>query len=195
MGEYIDLGNGNKFKLGTCEDLYYARRDQLENLVPRLPELKEYLGTAWRYRFPWPDEDGDMLCPDYRHDRTFRVTVNLPDNCDHDRICCSTGANYNVNLFAPCPNQDNTNFRNIDHSGRYPLYEIAAQKYTEEGDPITILRCGYCKSMFRLQDENAEAVREAIMRYEDRENKDNPLSWWKVVASRIHGEKKAAALA
>jgi len=195
MGEYIKFDNGENYKLGTCESLYYARLDEIKNAVPRYPELKEYLKPIFRYRFPWPDEDGFTL--DGRHtgnrakndyDRSIIINCSLPDNCDHGHQWFSTSGSYNINVKIPCPNTDNPAFDDkIQTSGREHAYKIIAQKE----DEVTVLECLYCGSMFRLQDENVEAVREAIIRNEGSENKDDPLSWWKQVAARVHGEKEA----
>lgn len=65
MGEYILL-DGQPGKIGTCEDLYYARYTDLVDWLAtgraaRMPgnqEPADYLAGAYRFRFPFPDEDG-----------------------------------------------------------------------------------------------------------------------------------------
>ena len=65
MGEYVKI-EGKPVKLGTCEDLYYYTRTELERLLPMAEEVPgnlpplQYLEPShgWRYRFPFPDEAG-----------------------------------------------------------------------------------------------------------------------------------------
>lgn len=65
MGEYILL-DGQPNKIGTTEDLYYCRYTDLVGWIDagraaRMPaneEPADYLAGAYRFRFPFPDEDG-----------------------------------------------------------------------------------------------------------------------------------------
>lgn len=65
MGEYILL-DGHPYKLGTCENLYYGRYADLVEWIdagraghmPGNDDPLDYLAGAYRFRFPFPDEDG-----------------------------------------------------------------------------------------------------------------------------------------
>lgn len=65
MGEYILL-DGVPNKIGTCEDLYYCRYTDLvdwiaagrASLAPNNEVPASYLAGGYRFRFPFPDEDG-----------------------------------------------------------------------------------------------------------------------------------------
>jgi hypothetical protein len=68
MGEYVNF-RGHHVKLGTCEDLYYARYEQIKEALPFCSKLegnmepREYLEpkNGFRYRFPFPDEDNTPM--------------------------------------------------------------------------------------------------------------------------------------
>lgn len=200
MGEYLNLPNGDSYKLGTCESLYYARRDEIEKALPRYPELREYLKPIFRYRFPWPEEDGHLLMqrpPHYNEPfKTHGFNCSLPpEQAEHEDVTFNTSnlqrsnkdTGYQFNIWIPCPNADNTKF-NLKSNPRHARYLIIAQKYTDQGEPITVCACDYCGAMFRLTAKSAELVRQAILDQESRADKDNPHSWYKLLAERIHGE-------
>ena len=122
MGEYIGI-NGEQMKLGTCEDLYYVTYDQARQLLTRAVQVpgnlppREYLDPKhqWRYRFPFPEEDGRAagLFDDFNKGRVFSCLPGAPfalspDN--HDTICVSIAlggvggiGGHNVNTRVACP--------------------------------------------------------------------------------------------
>ena len=66
MGEIISI-EGTPVKLGTCEDLYYARYEEIERVVAsgrtarregNLAPAAYLTAAGFRYRFPFPEEDG-----------------------------------------------------------------------------------------------------------------------------------------
>lgn len=87
MGEYIQCGK-DEIKIGTCEDLYYVRYATLARLAqlnsvrqaPGNCTPKEYLtagNDAFRFRFPWPDEDGERFYNGIDSDRTLTLDINM----------------------------------------------------------------------------------------------------------------------
>lgn len=60
MGEYaIRKSDGERIKIGTCEDMYYLRyedRAKVRALSGNVDPERE--ATALRFRLPFPDEDG-----------------------------------------------------------------------------------------------------------------------------------------
>lgn len=58
MGEYA-IYQGRRVKIGTCEDLYYLRLDQVPLVQAEASSVdpRSCLDVL-RFRFPWPDEDG-----------------------------------------------------------------------------------------------------------------------------------------
>ena len=95
MGEYVKL-NDQIIKLGTCEDLYYARRDQIKDNLPLMSKVDgndEPVGyldpkNGYRYRFPFPDEDEQKLGTYEKFDRGLLVGVpyDILEGVEHDRI-------------------------------------------------------------------------------------------------------------
>src|SRR3954469_12452711 len=93
MGEYIKL-NGQSVKLGTCEDLYYATYDQIQDAVNSGAEKQEgnlpppdYLAAAhgWRYRFPFPDENIPIgTHRNFARGVLFPVTTDFATNLEHE---------------------------------------------------------------------------------------------------------------
>ncbi len=122
MGEYIRI-DGEELKLGTCEDLYYVTYDQARELLTRAVQVpgnlppREYLDPKhqWRYRFPFPEEDGRAAgsFDDFNKGRVFSCLPGAPfalspDN--HDTICVSISLGgvrgsgcHNVNTRVACP--------------------------------------------------------------------------------------------
>lgn len=58
MGEYA-IYQGREVKIGTCENLYHLRWEQAHLVTPAAHSLDPIAERAVvRFRFPWPDEDG-----------------------------------------------------------------------------------------------------------------------------------------
>ena len=61
MGEYaIDKRTGGKVKIGTCENMYYLRLEQINDVIPLAPENvdpKKDIEELY-FRLPRKDEDG-----------------------------------------------------------------------------------------------------------------------------------------
>ncbi|WP_142685403.1 hypothetical protein [Chitinophaga polysaccharea] len=79
MGEYIKY-KGEEVKIGTVENLYYVTYPQMENAfqkglletAPNNCSPQQYLNpdSGFRFRFPFPDEDGFNICDSrYQYDR------------------------------------------------------------------------------------------------------------------------------
>jgi hypothetical protein len=164
MGEYVKLG-GQRIKLGTCEDLYYVRYEQLKRLVFGMEKLggndepEAYLKPehGFRYRFPFPDEDEILLGMFNAYNRGYLVGVPMDFMADkeHKKICVSTACQniYNVNHYITCPADKAWVKTCSDRSELAPL-EIIQQKQVD-GDLWVVCRCGWCGSAFRLPYEDA----------------------------------------
>ena len=87
MSEIV-LINKKEVKLGTCEDLYYARYRQIREALPNATIVPgnappvNYTNPqyGWRYRFPFPDEDGVSIGehPDFMRGVTITAHIS-PD--------------------------------------------------------------------------------------------------------------------
>ena len=104
MGEYASF-RGQCVKIGTCEDMYYLRADQRDLVIAQPGNVRP--GSAEdqktiRFRFPWPDEDGNAPGAFEDHDRSFPVPgVRPPAGVDHYSIQFSAREGYLLSL--PCP--------------------------------------------------------------------------------------------
>lgn len=205
MGEYINL-DGKPYKLGTCEDLYYVRMDQLrqwidagrtEQLSGNLPP-REYLKPehGFRFRFPFPGEEAPERVPgsdDYDHG----LRVCIPKDCDfdlveHDHVTAHFSAGkyggYQVNAMLPCPQSKEWLTATFKKSvsggweGRTSVIEIVQQKYVE-AEIWTVIRCPHCGQKVRL--DSTEGLRLArIIRDEERDSA-HAREFWDEVARRI----------
>lgn len=128
MGEHIKV-DGQGFKLGTCEDLYYIRYDTLKAWAEaeRVADgvNHHYLKPGiFRFRFPFPDEDELATLPPAEMEHGFwsrgferGITVHAPAAImealseHHFQITKWIGpsaergreAVHGFNLWVPCP--------------------------------------------------------------------------------------------
>ncbi len=187
MGEYVKFNN-QVIKLGTCEDLYYARFQQIKDNLYLMEKVEGndvpagYLEPkhGYRYRFPFPDEDGRKLGDYENSDRGLLVGVpyNVFQETEHTKICRATNCQggYNVNHYLTCP-ADPDFIETCSPRPRSAPIEIVQQKQVD-GQLWTVCRCGWCQSKFRIPRETAEILCAAIVD----ESKDE---YWQEVAKRI----------
>jgi len=192
MGEYIRLASGEQIKLGTCEDLYYARFEQVQIAAHSAEKLdgndnpSAYLEEkyGWRYRFPFPDEDEIPIGHFDKFDRGYIVPVPYKfynEDFDHRDICVSTSVNgsYNVNQYVKCPADKEWVKTCSDRESHAPL-EIVQQKQVE-GKLWLIARCGWCRSKYRLPLGKAIEMIEVLKESGEKYDRD----YEKTIAKRI----------
>jgi hypothetical protein len=189
MGEYVKH-NGTSIKLGTCEDLYYARFNQIKNNLAQMTKVDGndepagYLNPAngYRYRFPFPDEDNLKLGNYENFDRGLLIGVayDVLEGIEHDKICQGTACQggYNVNHYITCPADPAFVPTCNPRTDRAPV-EIVQQKQVE-GRLWTVCRCGWCQAKFRLPKEKAEILCASILE----QHQDDG---WQEVMKRIMG--------
>ena len=201
MGEHVKL-RGETVKLGTCEDLYYTRFEQLKAMVSECQEMpgnmppEEYLNPAhgWRYRFPFPDED-DVGIGEYQ-DYDKAVTISVPldapialDAESHRSVYRSIGVGegygYNVNARIPCPASKKMpelwcNGNVVDY---FPL-QIIQQKPLPSGVVAVVLRCGWCKAGFRLEELDEVTYLVDLLRKRC-PPQDANYPYWNTIADRV----------
>lgn len=154
MGEYVEY-RGHQVKLGTCEDLYYARFSEIQQCVHAMkfvdgnmsPAAYMNRSSGWRYRFPYPDEDQvSLFC---KGDRDFDRGLALPfvsvpgdDPWVCDRLT-DLGQRYGRR------HRDCDELQSI---------EIVQQKLVPEGQLWTVLRCSGCDHKYRIDANDAEIL-------------------------------------
>lgn len=182
MGEYILL-DGQPFKVGTCEDLYYVRFDDLAAWVAsgrathhalggNLPPA-DYLRGSFRFRFPFPDED--QIGPPYGDNYPRAVTVHAPAGfyagVEHYTVSVRVNPNRGsfppgqpapwdwagVNAAVPCPLSPAFD---PEHAAPLPVACIVniAQQRPCMGCLWVVCTCPYCGAKFRLDRDDAGAL-------------------------------------
>jgi hypothetical protein len=87
MGEFA-MYNGDRVKIGTCEEMYYLRADQAQRVRWQVGNVDPFRDAAeLRFRFPFPDED--RIAPGAFENAERKVglhSVSLPQNIKHDLV-------------------------------------------------------------------------------------------------------------
>ena len=163
MGEYAKH-NGEQIKIGTCEDMYYLRADQLDEVQPVANSLDPWTERrALRFRFPWPDEDHIEPGRFQDYDRGLAVNVPVPDGVAHRSLYLHHDKGYRVEIACP---ESGLIPESVDVSrdrvaGRV---EIVQTKITENGQ-VLVCRCA-CGALYRLEDwSDVEPIVEALDSY------------------------------
>ena len=212
MGEYITIDK-QEVKIGTCENMYYARLDQLEEVQALgLADVAEYLNPeyGYRYRFPFPEEDGLEIGEYDNYSKGLAVNLSYGSEChapklteflrgsdwEHRHVTQSqsVGHCYNFNVFIPCVLSADFAKANLKTSNGTPsdVIEIVQQKQVD-GEIWVVVRCGYCGAAVRLDWEGASELCGVLRNYYVREHGfvrlDNKSrqEYYNTIAERIEG--------
>jgi hypothetical protein len=169
MGEYA-IYNGNQIKIGTAENMYYLRADQMDKVAPEGFGWTDDLLAEIRFRFPFPNEDhkapGDFDNPDYG----VSVYGWKPpaEGIKHYKVYFGADGNRGVRVGLPCPYS--IEGKKYEESGlvKYmyngyagPVRLMQVRKWA--GVWVPVLECGACGAKFRLPDlETAEPFLTAL---------------------------------
>ena len=167
VGEYARRkSDGAEVKIGTCENMYYLRADQVRqveaipnSLDPNDPETQRSI----RFRFPWPDEDG-RLPGEYDSDFDRAIAApgaTAPLDVDHGTVQFIAQAGYNVCL--PCPESRDADWlRLLKPDGPTPVaihrngfpgaVLLVQQKRLADGRLVPVCRCGGCGYPYRIEE-------------------------------------------
>jgi hypothetical protein len=200
MGEYVNHSKLGYIKLGTCEDLYYTTFQQLqENIAlsllssqPGNLEPEEYLNPekGFRYRFPFPDEDGTEIGDYHKFEfnRGVEIILDYFIEFDHEKVCLKIPkketSNSNINIYVPCPHS--ADFKNVDvcyRSDHRQSIEIIQQKQIDK-ELWTVIRCPYCHAAIRLEKVEALKLAECVRKNADKNNPDS-ITFYNEIANRI----------
>jgi hypothetical protein len=216
MGEYVKYGN-KTVKLGTCENLYYVTLPQLQANVGLMSfvegnlEPHAYLDPAsgFRYRFPFPDEDGTPVGEYDNYERGLQILLldqyapnlvkylrqqntDADNNFDHNDKWLSVGNShygYAINVKIPCPLTDKFRKSGIETSlsGASNVVLLTQQKQVTDKDQnqvIAIIDCLYCGAKWRLNRSLARELADCVIQDGHRHSADS-LQWYLTVADRI----------
>lgn len=170
MEDYIKIKvHDDIVNIGTCEGLYNTRLDQLYELVsnghtkqfPGCLPPDEYLKPEkWRYRFPFPDEDGIEIGKYEPYDRGVIVNLRrgfgthlrdilLNGEWKHTTITHDVGKITIKGI--PCLYDPGFHRVGLSIDGvREHIVELVGTVLMDDGREIwPVIRCPYCKSIFQ----------------------------------------------
>jgi hypothetical protein len=176
MGQYY-----KKSKIGTCEDMYYLRLDQAQELAKQGARdddgisFNDYLtDNQTRFRFPFPDEDNkpqaELLdAPEY--DRGFCIPAGVGGlEVGHDEITTNNSfkeGGSGVNIFLPCPYSQEFKNLNIKTScdGVGEQWLRITQQAIRDGEEKTIFECARCGQAQRFSNEDIVKIKARAAEY------------------------------
>lgn len=212
MGEYAErLSDGERIKIGTCENMYYLRHDQralVRALHGNVDPVKDV--AELRFRFPWPDEDGTLPGAfDGQFERSLAVGGFAPaGGFEHGSVQFVAQRGYLTSL--PCP--ESPEFLKlalpfpVHRNGFAGAHQLVQQRFVPNVGLVPVLLCGGCGYKYRLEDRaeiEALAVacraegdsrdpRERISREFHERQAGHPIDWvpmpsvfWHAIADRI----------
>lgn len=155
MGEYAKY-HGQEIKIGTCEQMYYLRADQVELIqaIPHIvnPKLRSEAEQI-RFRFPFPDEDGIEPGSFSDYDRAFPVWgIEPPESVEHSFLQFTR--NYpesgGILLSTPCPRSKEAKAAGLKfhYNGYSGPVGIHSQRLVN-GELRLVLRCMDCGALWR----------------------------------------------
>lgn len=187
MGEHILL-DGQVVKIGTCENLYYCRYGDLAEwiaagrvgYVPGNAQPAQYLAGAYRFRFPFPNEDGAeyerhaAYAADYDRGVLIPYPPELVQEAEHHTVTAEIRGYRPFRQYsrfaAPCPLSANkpawfapsiepTWFESAIEpaSAGAPWVELVQQRPLD-GVLWPVFRCPWCYARWRVEREEAERI-------------------------------------
>lgn len=175
MGEYaIRKSDGAEIKIGTCEQMYYLRADQVEQVLPMRnsvnPRSVDHAGSI-RFRFPFPQEDnvrpGDFK--DYDYGLGLYGIEPPEDGIDHGSLqfVRSYPNSGGILLSIPCPRskEGKASALKVGYNGYNGPVHIHSQRLVD-GKLVLILRCGDCGALYRVPTlDEAKPVLDVLEQY------------------------------
>lgn len=199
MGEYAtDTMTGERVKIGTCEDLLYLRHDQLDRVAARdrsESAPREHL-DVYRFRFPWPDEDGTAPGQFDNPFRSLGVHVDPCQQIEHRTRQFKGDGGYLVMLPCPEARADETP-ATFQHNGYQGPVKITGQA-VRNGNLALICECNGCGATYHLPtwEDAAPVVLALVERALEELKRPTPdesrAKWYRTIADRIRAGYKDA---
>lgn len=178
MGQYL-----NKNKIGTCESMYYLTLAEARTLAARGARdddgvtFKEYLeDNVTRFRFAWPDEDGQTFEVHGGEREPFRTfAMPAPVEVGHDTISFHNthiGGGYGINIMIPCPHSSGFNLA-MSNGGPGEQFVCVEFQAIRDGQEKTIFKCARCGQSQRFDDADVEKIKARAREYYSVYNHDN----------------------
>lgn len=174
MGEYY-----KDLKLGTCETLYYVRRDELEkelkNTLDResRDSLEYYLDPkyTWIYRFPKSNEDNQTINHADNREYNDYIKITVPTDkieIPHKEFTQVTikKNDSEITCNLPCcplsPKVSEYKIRPINFSYRADIYIVGDRYRENQPDGYTLFQCCLCDELFAMNEEEIEILKEIM---------------------------------
>jgi hypothetical protein len=182
MGEMIKSLWGEEMKIGTCENLYYARYAEFKENRHRFTGMPGndtptgYLQpNTYRFRFPFPDEDGKFgngICTDEKlyYDRGFLLSIPKTYKVEiaHSKVFNrkdferSDLAKLAYGHYSDCPQDPESKEKFFKWNyGELLHIEVVQQKLIQEDGKTelqTVVRCPTCGDRSRLSFEEVNEI-------------------------------------
>lgn len=170
MGEYaIRKSDGAEIKIGTCEQMYYLRADQVEQVLPLRGNVNPRSAddaASIRFRFPFPQEDGAKPGDFNDHDYGLGLYgVEPPEDIEHYSIQFRASVGILLSLTCPRSKAGKANPVKVHYNGYSGPVDIHSQRLVD-GKLVLILRCGDCGALYRVPTlEEAKPVLDVLEQY------------------------------
>lgn len=195
MGEYF---KGKK--LGTCDNLMYVTRREVEDRVLQypmeknteagsLPYLKDYLNLESRYIYRFEYEDEKALNWNDDKEAFKTITFDIDSSCvefehrEFAQVHFDNGECYNLPFCIYDRKIKELGIKKVSSPNEIKL-SIVGERYTNEiPDGYTILKCSCCGAMFGLSEDEADNVAKALRfaGYEYESKKIKPVAKRKTI--------------
>ena len=192
MGEYAKH-QGHQIKIGTCEQMYYLRADQVEFITPEHNSVNPHsLDTAGRirFRFPFPDEDGVTPGAFQDYNRALAVWgVEVPEGVAHGSLQFTRNypAAGGIILSTPCPESQEGKASGLrfGYNGYAGKVGIHSQRLID-GQLKLVCSCGSCGALWRNDTlDDCAAILNNLRAEAARDPKDARAKLFSEVAARI----------
>jgi hypothetical protein len=203
MGEYaVRRSDGERVKIGTCEQMYYLRADQIGDVDAEEgsvdPERHGREGSI-RFRFPWPDEDGAAPGTFEDYSRSLVIPGYAPPTelaDSHYPVQFTAKPGYVCSL--PCPESGNVpSGLRVNRNGFRGAARLVSQRYIDSGALVPVLQCA-CGMQWRVEDWRkgrriAAAIIGEAQRCERQTQREDAGAFYRTVAERIMAGYKQGA--
>lgn len=158
MGEYaIRKSDGREIKIGTCEQMYYLRADQVGQVrwkSGNVDPTKQDEAERIRFRFPFPQEDNIKPGDFEDHDYGLGISSILPpEDIDHGTLQFSRNypTAHGIGLSTPCPRSKEGKASGFKffYNGYSGPVQVHSQRLVD-GKLVLILRCADCGALYRV---------------------------------------------
>ncbi len=156
MGEYaIRKSDGERIKIGTCEDMYYLRFSD-RHLVQAQPGNVDPVKDVehLRFRLPFPDED-HVLPGNYDdYNRAARLIDFEGDESDKPGIF---QVHHESGLLLNLPCYHGTKLPEVGPgvkafwNGKSWFYELYQLRGMADGSVLPVVHCRFCREAWRYQ--------------------------------------------